>query len=180
MAIKDLFTRKSVSSSSSGGHTEATMTTTTSTSDDGGGQDAPSSPTAQRPSNRLAKTWSWRSNKAFKEEKKPKPQAKPKARKQQQPPQRVHPSERPLTEGNLRHQEMLSSFTFSFGSRRKGSNAGRTSFSGVSPGNSRHASWDQSSAADSPGMGPVRGDRRVSSFAHDVPREDPRAEAEAE
>lgn len=168
MAIKDLFSRKSVSSSSSGGQTEAT-TTTTNTSDDAGQE--PVSPTAQRPSNRLAKTWSWRSNRAFKEEKKPKPKPKPQK-------QRLHPSERPLTEMNLRHQEILSSFTFNFG-RRKGSNGGRRSFaSGISPGNSRQGSLDQS--AGSPGMGPVRGDRRVSSFAHDVPREDPRAEAEAE
>ncbi|KAG8166163.1 hypothetical protein KVR01_004715 [Diaporthe batatas] len=48
-------------------------------------------------------------------------------------PKRVHPSERPLTEQNLRHQEMLGTFTMKFGRSRRFSRGGRSSFSGISP-----------------------------------------------
>ncbi|KAI3397681.1 hypothetical protein diail_10450 [Diaporthe ilicicola] len=48
-------------------------------------------------------------------------------------PRRVHPSERPLTEQNLRHQEMLGTFTMKFGRSRRYSRGGRSSFSGISP-----------------------------------------------
>ncbi|KAF3770517.1 hypothetical protein M406DRAFT_349268 [Cryphonectria parasitica EP155] len=44
---------------------------------------------------------------------------------------RLHPSERPLTEQNLRHQEMLGAFTMKFGRTR-----------GLSSGNSRADSLD--------------------------------------
>lgn len=48
-------------------------------------------------------------------------------------PRRVHPSERPLTEQNLRHQEMLGTFTMKFGRSRRFSRGARSSFSGISP-----------------------------------------------
>lgn len=46
---------------------------------------------------------------------------------------RLHPSERPLTEQNLRHQEMLGTFTMKFGRSRRFSRGARSSFSGISP-----------------------------------------------
>lgn len=52
-----------------------------------------------------------------------------------------HPSERRLNERNLRHQEMLGSFTMKFG-RRRLSQSARSEISEVSPGNSRAASLD--------------------------------------
>lgn len=52
-----------------------------------------------------------------------------------------HPSERRLNERNLRHQEMLGSFTMKFG-RRRLSQGARSDISEVSPGNSRAASLD--------------------------------------
>ncbi|PSR75468.1 hypothetical protein BD289DRAFT_447669 [Coniella lustricola] len=75
---------------------------------------------------------------------------------------RLHPSERPLTEQNIRHQEMLGTYRLNFGrtgsmsrSRRRLSRGTvRSSFSGVSPGNSRPGSVDYG--------GP--GGRRMSSF----------------
>lgn len=48
-------------------------------------------------------------------------------------PKRLHPSERPLTEQNLRHQEMLGTFTMKFGRSRRFSRGARSSFSGISP-----------------------------------------------
>lgn len=52
-----------------------------------------------------------------------------------------HPSERRLNERNLRHQEILGSFTMKFG-RRRFSQSARSEISEVSPGNSRAASLD--------------------------------------
>lgn len=52
-----------------------------------------------------------------------------------------HPSERRLNERNLRHQEMLGSFTMKFG-RRRLSQGARSDISEISPGNSRAASLD--------------------------------------
>lgn len=60
---------------------------------------------------------------------------------------RLHPSERPLTEQNLRHQEMLGTFTMKFGRSRRFSRGARSSFSGISP----RCSVDSSAGA--PGWG---------------------------
>ncbi|TPX10857.1 uncharacterized protein E0L32_008246 [Thyridium curvatum] len=66
-----------------------------------------------------------------------------KTRRRGSAPAVQHPSERELTEQNLRHQELLGAFTMSFGrSGRKHSGGARTSGSGVSPGCSRSASVD--------------------------------------
>lgn len=147
MALKDRWSRmlrKSVSSTSSSGPSDATglsndeseiqpALTTAAT--------APNPP-PQRPSGRLAKTFSWRSaNGKDTSEAPAEAPAPPKAKSKPKQKQRMHPSERPLTETNLRHQELLSTFTMSFG-RRRMSQGGRTSFSGISPGNSRQTSLD--------------------------------------
>ncbi|KAH6888702.1 hypothetical protein B0T10DRAFT_59916 [Thelonectria olida] len=59
---------------------------------------------------RLTRTWTWGSNKEQIQ------QAKEQRKSKSKPKRRiVHPSERPLTEQNLRHQEMLSQFTWTFG-----------------------------------------------------------------
>ena len=67
-------------------------------------------------------------------------------------PKRMHPSERPLTEQNLRHQEMLGTFTMKFGRSRRFSRGARSSFSGISP----RCSVD--SSAGGPGWGNVDDD----------------------
>lgn len=167
MPIKDRWNRmvrKSVSSSSSStaGRTEQATSNSSSAADD---KDIKSS-------GRLAKTLTFRSShkepdsNTFDIKTKKKKKAKPAT---PAPPR--HPSERPLTEANLQHQEILGAFSMKFG-RRKASGAGRTSFSGISPGNSRQASQDATAYAQ---HRPSHGhpDRRVSSFANDVPREGP-------
>ncbi|KAJ0108695.1 hypothetical protein J7T55_015129 [Diaporthe amygdali] len=81
-------------------------------------------------------------------------------------PRRVHPSERPLTEQNLRHQEMLGTFTMKFGRSRRYSRGARSSFSGISPRCSMDSSagppggWDDDCAGCGPGY-----HRRASSAA---------------
>lgn len=59
----------------------------------------------------------------------------------QTPRRKLHPSERPLTEANLRQQEMLSAFKWEFGrSGRRGSLGGWSVESGISPCCSRRGS----------------------------------------
>ncbi|KAG6353492.1 hypothetical protein INS49_005673 [Diaporthe citri] len=62
---------------------------------------------------------------------------------------RLHPSERPLTEQNLRHQEMLGTFTMKFGRSRRFSRGARSSFSGISP----RCSVDSSAGPGAAGWG---------------------------
>ena len=73
---------------------------------------------------------------------------------------------------NLRHQEMLSGFTFNFG-RRKSSAGGRTSFSNVSPCHSRPSSFDGNADQHHHGQhhsaAHMDMERRVSSLARDGP-----------
>jgi len=57
------------------------------------------------------------------------------------PKRRIHPSERPLTEANLRQQEALSGFKWEFGRRRE-SIGGWSVESGISPCGSRRSSYD--------------------------------------
>ncbi len=123
MGLWNRISRKSVSSSSSGGDNSSIPSTPVSPL-------APAAGESSRPtktSDRLAKTLGLR----------------PKAAATEQRPagKIVHPADRPLTETNLRHQELLSTFTFKFGRRR--SSAGRRStYSNVSPRHSRPASFD--------------------------------------
>lgn len=83
-------------------------------------------------------------------------------------PRRMHPSERPLTEQNLRHQEMLGTFTMKFGRSRRFSRGARSSFSGISPRCSVDSSagggpgWDGSDGTDG---GPGHHHGRMSSAA---------------
>lgn len=122
-----------------------------------------------KPTSRLAKTLTWRSSGA-----RPKSPTAPTQKKKKKAAQSqfVHPSERELTEANLRHQELLSGFTMKFG-RRRASAGGRTSFSGISPGNSRQASVDASYAPHH-GAGHHSGfdERRISSLVNNIPQED--------
>jgi hypothetical protein len=151
MAIRDRFrrARKSISSSS-----------TTNTSHIDPTPDVPEPELSKSPS-RLAKTFSWRSNKSKKpEDSRPEP-----------------PAERPPTETNLRHQELLSAFTMTFG-RRRPSQGGRMSFggvSGISPGNSRQGSLDAGASRGSTDRSPY-GNPRMSALAHEVPTVDTVAE----
>lgn len=84
-------------------------------------------------------------------------------------PRRVHPSERPLTEQNLRHQEMLGTFTMKFGRSRRFSRGARSSFSGISPRCSVDSSagvgpgWNDSDGTD--GVGAPGYPGRMSSAA---------------
>ncbi|KAF6807705.1 hypothetical protein CPLU01_15763 [Colletotrichum plurivorum] len=119
-------------------------------------QTGPSSAESKSPALRLAKTLGWRSTK----------EEKPKTKTTKEKPD---PRERPFSETNLRHQEILNGFTLTFGKRQPSRDQRSSYYSiGVSPGTSRHNSVD-----DSP--------RRMNSVAHDgpyirsVPEEDERA-----
>ncbi|KAH8890802.1 hypothetical protein GQ53DRAFT_824058 [Thozetella sp. PMI_491] len=166
-----IISRKSVSSSSSAGENISVPTTPVTPAppalaSSSQSSDTPASPSSSprstKSAGRLAKTLSWR----------------PKPAKEQQRPESiyVHPTERPLTEANLRHQELFSAFTFKFG-RRKTSAGGRTNHSNISPGNSRPGSFD-AGAHGSPfhhhhhrAPSHAEMDRRVSSLAGSPPKE---------
>jgi len=152
MALKDRWSRmmrKSVSSTSSSGGDGVN-----STSNDEGDS-------LSKPPSRLAKTLTWRS--ANKTAASPTNQTSP-TNKKKKAKEKPHPGERPLTEANMRHQELLSAFTMNFG-RTRTSVGGRTSVSGISPGNSRQASVDAGYARRNP-------DRKPSAFANDAPQEE--------
>ncbi|KKY35503.1 hypothetical protein UCDDA912_g04553 [Diaporthe ampelina] len=80
-------------------------------------------------------------------------------------PRRLHPSERPLTEQNLRHQEMLGTFTMKFGRSRRFSRGARSSFSGISPRCSVDSSAGTPGWADDADAGGPGHHGRVSSAA---------------
>lgn len=168
MALKDRWSRmlrRSVSSSSSGGNdpssTAATDTNPPSTGTSGSG--GPSSPELAKAPSRLAKTLTWRSAKSDATTPKKK-KKKEKPAKAAPPTQPTHPAERPLTETNLRHQELLSAFAMNFG-RRRASQGGRTSYSNISPGGSRQGSVDASAMHLAHGHGHGHG----SSLVREVP-----------
>lgn len=153
MAIKDRWNRfvarKSVSSTSSStgtgessiatarpvvsapaapGHQPSRPPTTTP-----GGSDSP------KPPGLLSKTFgSW------------KPSRSPKKPAKDEAGDKLHPSERPLTETNLHHQQLFGSFTMQFGRRR---HSGVTAYSGISPGSSRRGSRDLSGGGGPGGGG---------------------------
>lgn len=144
--------RKSVSSSSSGGDQSTLSNPTTAASSsppsDAGLAAATNKSPPPTPSSSKSSSWrfGWGGNSnATSEDAIPElSQMKKKKKKPKRGSAAVHPSERELTEQNLRHQELLSAFTMSFGrsGARKQSAGGRTSGSGVSPGCSRSASLD--------------------------------------
>lgn len=119
-----------------------------------------------KPSSRLAKTLTWRpANKATPSTIAPAPIPPTPVKKKKKVAPRgkePHPAQKPLTEGNMRHQELLSAFTMNFGRTRT---SVATGFSGVSPSNSRQASMDAGPAQRQP-------NRRVSSLAHGIPQEE--------
>lgn len=78
-----------------------------------------------------------------------------------------HPSERRLNERQLRHQEMLGSFTMKFDRKRRVSHGARSDFSDISPCNSRTASLDivrSPRVVDDEDEDPLGQIRRVSSI----------------
>ncbi|KAL0930815.1 uncharacterized protein CTRU02_213550 [Colletotrichum truncatum] len=88
---------------------------------------SPSDP--KSPALRLARTLGWRSTK----------DEKPKKKASKEKPD---PRERPFSETNLRHQEILNGFTLTFGKSQPSHDQVRSSHynNGVSPGTSRHNS----------------------------------------
>ncbi|KAB5570623.1 hypothetical protein GE09DRAFT_714272 [Coniochaeta sp. 2T2.1] len=111
------------------------------------------SPTTSKPSpqsssfqsNFLSKTLTWRSSHGGeRKEKKRSSASKGKdANATAAARRRVHPSERPLTEANLRQQEMLAQFKWEFGrsTGRRNSLGGWSVNSGISPCQSRRGSY---------------------------------------
>ncbi|KAF7545491.1 hypothetical protein G7Z17_g9130 [Cylindrodendrum hubeiense] len=73
------------------------------------------------------RTWTWGSN-----NNKTKEAAKERKSKSKSNKRITHPSEKPLTEQNLRHQEVLSQFTWTFGASRP-DQVESDSFIGISP-----------------------------------------------
>lgn len=85
---------------------------------------------------KLTKTFTWGHREKDPEKEKAREERR-KAKKRGSKP--VHPSEKPLTAQNLRHQEMLSHFTMTFGATRN-EHLGAPSLGGVSPCCTRPAS----------------------------------------
>ncbi|KAH7162679.1 hypothetical protein B0J13DRAFT_16421 [Dactylonectria estremocensis] len=77
---------------------------------------------------RPTRSWTWGSNNKAKEV------AAKERKSRSKPTKRIitHPSEKPLTEQNLRHQEMLSQFTWTFGASRP-DQVESDDFVGISP-----------------------------------------------
>lgn len=96
---------------------------------------------------RFSKKTTWRSNASsavvrddvmsFSPSRKPPPKRSAKSA-----PRQMHPSERALSESNLRHQQMLGTFTMKFGRKRGFSSGKESNLSGISPCNSRSGSMD--------------------------------------
>jgi hypothetical protein len=81
-------------------------------------------------------TWSGRDKSDFNQ---PQPEKSPKQTKKRTP--KLHPSEKPLTAENLKHQELLNHFTMTFGASDP-SRLDSMSFYGVSPCCTRRPSID--------------------------------------
>lgn len=113
MAIRDRFRRAmrlSDSASDALSQTDSNGTTSTANTSQSS-SDAPS----KKSSSKLSRTFTFRSRDKGSKDKK-----------------RIHPSEKPLTAQNLRHQEMLSHFTMTFGASDP-DQIESASFMGVSP-----------------------------------------------
>lgn len=75
---------------------------------------------------------------------------------------RLHPSDRPLTEQNLRHQEMLGRFTMKYAQRRRPSYGDmEQSLTEISPCNSRNGSVDSGHGPTASLVGNMRDGRRA-------------------
>lgn len=141
MSIKDRFRRalrKSDSSSSLSQSDTNTTTTTTTTNTSQSSLPALSqqSHSQKAPAIALSKTFTWGNRDKDKErEKQEKREQKKKQRRGG--PKPMHPSEKPLTAQNLKHQEMLGHFTMTFGATNRSEHGG---FGGVSPCCTRPAS----------------------------------------
>lgn len=123
MAIREHFRRALRSDASAtqadnqtAGKLTTAMTTSSATSDKS------TSSKASSLASKLSRSWTWGSNKEQISAGKPK---KSKRRI-------THPSEKPLTRQNMEHQEMLSQFTWTFGTSRPEQIEG-DDFSGISP-----------------------------------------------
>lgn len=82
----------------------------------------------QKSASRLTRTWTWGSNK----ERDPEKEEQRRAKKSKNKRRPMHPSEKPLTAQNIKTQEMLSEFTWTFGTRRL-SQIEDYGFGGISP-----------------------------------------------
>lgn len=142
MTIKDRFRRALRKSDSSSSLSQSDSNTTANTS-----QSSLSAATSltqfssqqqspKAPAIRLTKTFTWGRDKERDIEKANAKEEKRKAKRRGNRP--VHPSEKPLTAQNLRHQEMLSHFTMTFGATHHEHLA--PSIGGVSPCGTRPAS----------------------------------------
>ncbi|KAK2592881.1 hypothetical protein QQS21_009413 [Conoideocrella luteorostrata] len=121
MAIRDRFRRalrKSDSSDDTISQTDSNTTTTTAAT-----SETSSLHKSTTGSSKLARTFTWGRRSKDESEKESKRSRKNK---------KIHPSQRPLTLQNLKHQEMLSHFTMTFGASDQ-SQIETLSFIGVSP-----------------------------------------------
>lgn len=110
---------------------------------------------------RLTRTWTWGSNKTWgtgTKAKEPTKERKPRNKTRRI----VHPSEKPLTDQNILHQEMLSQFTWTFGASRP-DQVEDDGFTGISPCCTRapsiadydpHGDSDRSSSSQSSHVSP--------------------------
>jgi hypothetical protein len=124
MAVRDHF-RRAVHKSDSSDNlsqtsgTSSSMTATTTTSNTSDSSDGGSS-LRKVPTNRLARAFAFGSRDKARDLEKEKEKELERQRKQQQKAKKnkipLHPRDKPLTAQNLRHQEVLSQFTMTFGS----------------------------------------------------------------
>ncbi|KAH7023416.1 hypothetical protein EDB80DRAFT_41057 [Ilyonectria destructans] len=141
MAIRESFRRVLRRSDESDASSQADSTTIASSS-------SKTSVSSKSSGSRLTRTrtWTWGSNNKQTKEAAQELKAKSKPKRRI-----VHPSEKPLTEQNLRHQEMLSQFTWTFGASRP-DQVESDSFIGISPCCTRTPSLaDYDPSADSDG-----------------------------
>lgn len=141
MAIRDRFRRalRKSDSSDSISQTESTLTTTSTASTSRSSLSDASSQQSHKSAPRLTRTFTF----GHRDKEKDKTKEKEKEKKNKNKT-RPHPSERPLTTQNLKHQELLSQFTMTFGTQ----NISQIEFydsNGISPCCTRPCSIDEGS-----------------------------------
>ncbi|POR34862.1 Uncharacterized protein TPAR_04941 [Tolypocladium paradoxum] len=132
MAIRDRFRRALRRSDSSDSISQTDSNTTTTTTSETSSLHKTATTTST-----LSKVFTFGSRDRDNDRDKNKEKEKKKPKDGRKKP--VHPSQRPLTLQNLKHQEMLSQFTMTFGASNPGQ-VERLSFCGVSPCCTRPAS----------------------------------------
>ncbi|TQV92396.1 hypothetical protein V2A60_007088 [Cordyceps javanica] len=144
MAIRDRVRRALRKSEASDtiSQTESNTTTTTTTTTSNTSQSSHDGPQLEKTSSRLARVLTFgSSSQDSKEREKERAEKRDRKAAAQSSRRRTHPRDRPLTTQNIRHQEMLSHFSMTFGASDP-AQIETMSFVGVSPCCTRRGSLD--------------------------------------